>query len=84
MRWTKKLKDAVKGGTAKTDWALVTKIFEQTSREKLLQKIIDTVLQTKGHVNDTLLQKYLNNENRENFTKSAIINLMSTPEYQLC
>jgi hypothetical protein len=41
-------------------------------------------LQTKGHVNDTLLEKYLNNENRENFVKSVVINLMSTPEYQLC
>jgi uncharacterized protein (DUF1800 family) len=80
----KKLKDAVKGGTAKTDWELVAKIFETVSREKLLQKITATVLQTKEHVSDTLLEKYLNNASRENFTKSAIINLMSTPEYQLC
>jgi uncharacterized protein (DUF1800 family) len=80
----KKIKDAVKGGTAKTDWALVTKIFETVPREKLLQKITDTVLQTKVHVTDAVLEKYLNNENRENFTKSVIVNLMSTPEYQLC
>ena len=80
----KKIKEVTKGGTAKIDWALVSKVFEATPREKLLQKITDTVLQTKGHVNDALLEKYLNNENRENFVKSAIINLMSTPEYQLC
>jgi hypothetical protein len=80
----KKLRDAVKGGTAKTDWALVTKIFEAVPREKLLQKITDTVLQTKGHVQETLLEKYLNKENRENFVKSAVVNLMCTPEYQLC
>ncbi|WP_462221976.1 DUF1800 domain-containing protein, partial [Ferruginibacter sp.] len=79
----KKLQDAVKGGTAKTDWELVAKIFEQTPREKLLQKITDTVLQTKAHVSNALLAKYLNNASRENFTKSAIVNLMSTPEYQL-
>lgn len=80
----KKLRDAVKGGTAKTDWALVTKIFEAVPREKLLQKITDTVLQTKGHVPDTLLEKYLNKESRENFIMSAVVNLMCTPEYQLC
>jgi len=80
----KRLRDAVKGGTAKIDWVLVTKIFETVPREKLLQKITDTVLQTKGHVPDTLLEKYVNNESRENFIKSAVVNLMCTPEYQLC
>lgn len=80
----KKLKDVTKGGTAKIDWSLVAAIFEKIPREKLLQKITDTLLQTKGHVPDTLLEKYVNSENRENFIKSAIVNLMSTPEYQLC
>jgi uncharacterized protein (DUF1800 family) len=80
----KKLQAAVKGGTATTDWTLVNKIFETVPREKLLQKITDTVLQTKSHVPDTLLEKYLNKESRENFVKSAVVNLMSTPEYQLC
>jgi len=80
----KKIKEVTRGGTEKIDWVLAAKIFEATSREKLLQKIADTVLQTKGHVPDTLLEKYLNNASRENFIKSAIINLMSTPEYQLC
>ena len=80
----KKLKDVTKVGTAKIDWSLAAAIFEKIPREKLLQKIADTLLQTKGHVPDTLLEKYVNSENRENFIKSAIVNLMSTPEYQLC
>jgi uncharacterized protein (DUF1800 family) len=80
----KKMKDAVRGGAAKTDWTLVAKIFEPVPREKLLQKITDTILQTKVHVSDAVLEKHLNNESRENFTKSVIVNLMSTPEYQLC
>lgn len=80
----KKLQAAVRGGTATTDWSLVNKIFEAVPRDKLLQKITDTVLQTKGRVPDTLLDKYLNKESRENFVKSAVVNLMSTPEYQLC
>ncbi len=80
----KKLKNALKGGTATTDWALVAKIFENTTREKLLQKVTDTVLQTKAHVSNAVLEKYLNNESRENYIKSTIVNLMGTPEYQLC
>ncbi|MEI7735518.1 MAG: DUF1800 domain-containing protein [Ferruginibacter sp.] len=80
----KKLQAAVKGGTAETDWRMAIKIFETTPREKLLQKITDTVLQTKGHVTNAVLEKYLNKESRENFIKSTIVNLMCTPEYQLC
>ncbi len=80
----KKLKAAVKGGTAIIDWAAVNKIFEKTQREKLLENISTTVLQTKGKVSNAVLDKYINTENRENYIKSAIVNLMATPEYQLC
>jgi uncharacterized protein (DUF1800 family) len=80
----KKLKDAVKGGTATIDWPAVNKIFEKVQREKLLENILATVLQTKGKVSNTVLDKYLNTASRENFIKSAVVNLMATPEYQLC
>lgn len=80
----KKLKDAVKGGTATIDWLMVNKIFEKTPREKLLENIAATVLQTKGKVSNAVLEKYLNSASRENYIKSAIVNLMATPEYQLC
>ena len=80
----KKMQDAVKGGTATIDWAAVNKIFEKVPRENLLQKISATVLQTKSQVSTNVLDKYLNNESRENYIKSAVVNLMSTPEYQLC
>ena len=80
----KKLKDAVKGGTAIIDWSSVNKIFETVEREKLLENISVTVLQTKGKVSNTVLDKYLNSASRENYIKSAVVNLMSTPEYQLC
>jgi uncharacterized protein (DUF1800 family) len=80
----KKLKEVTKGGTGIVDWSLVSKIFEPVPRENLLQKISDTVLQTRSKVSKPLLDKYLNEESRENFVKSAVVNLMSTPEYQLC
>lgn len=80
----KKIKSAVKGSTATIDWVSVNKIFEKVQREKLLDNIADTVLQTKSQVSTTLLNKYVNAASRENFIKSAVINLMATPEYQLC
>jgi uncharacterized protein (DUF1800 family) len=72
------------GASATINWVIVNKIFENTPRPQLAQTIIDTLLQTKGRINDTLLAKYLNNESRESFIKSVVVNVMSTPEYQLC
>jgi uncharacterized protein (DUF1800 family) len=72
------------GASATINWVIVNKIFETTARPQLAQTIIDTLLQTKGRINDTLLAKYLNNESRESFIKSVVVNVMSTPEYQLC
>jgi uncharacterized protein (DUF1800 family) len=80
----KKLREAVKGGTATVEWAAVNKIFENVPREKLLPAITAIVLQTKTKVSNKILDKYINAQSRENYIKSAIINLMSTPEYQLC
>jgi hypothetical protein len=53
-------------------------------REKLMENISSTVLQTKSEVSSAVLNKYVNTESRENYIKSAIVNLMATPEYQLC
>jgi hypothetical protein len=72
------------GMSAAINWVMVNKIFENTPRPALAQTITNALLQTKGKVGDELLAKYLNNESRESFIKSAIINLMSSPEYQLC
>ena len=69
---------------AQLNWVMVVKNFETTARIALAQTIIDTLLQSKGNVNEKLLASYLNNENRENFIKSVVVNVMSTPEYQLC
>ncbi len=73
-----------KGASASIEWNPVIKIFEKTKRENLAQKIADTLLQSQSRINATVLQKYLANDNRENFVKSAVIQLMTTPEYQLC
>lgn len=80
----KKIKEVTKGGVGVVDWSLVNKVYATTSRENLLSKIGDTLLQTKSKVSASVLGKHINNESRENYIKSAIVNIMSTPEYQLC
>lgn len=72
------------GASATIDWNTVDKIFENTARPNLSQAIIDSLLQTKGRIDGSILSNYLNNESRESFIKSVVINVMSTPEYQLC
>ncbi len=74
----------LKDATATVDWEAVAKIFEKHTRENLLPEITATVLQSRDSINNTVLTKYLNIETRENYIKSVVVNLMSTPEYQLC
>ena len=77
-------KVAVKGGTATSEGADVNRDREKVQREKLLENIESTVLQTKNKLGNVILDRYVNAASRENYIKSAIVNLMSTPEYQLC
>lgn len=73
-----------KNGAAAVDFTLPVAAFESIPREQLLPKISATILQTSSRVSNNLLAKYLNNESRESYIKTAIVYLMSTPEYQLC
>jgi len=73
-----------KGASATIDWAPVNKVFEKTKRENLSQQIADNLLQTGSRVDAVLLNSYIAQDSRENFIKTAVIQLMATPEYQLC
>ncbi len=66
------------------DWNSVIKAFEKTSREDVFQKVNEIVLQTSNSINPNVLKRYTDNTSREGFIKTTIIELMSTPEYQLC
>jgi uncharacterized protein (DUF1800 family) len=66
------------------DWNSVFKVFEKNPKDDLLQKVNEIVLQTKNSINPNILKRYIDNTSREGFIKSTIIELMSTPEYQLC
>ncbi len=66
------------------DWNSVFKVFEKITKEELLQNVNGIVLQTKNYINPNVLKRYIDNGSREGFIRSSIIELMSTPEYQLC
>jgi len=69
---------------AEIDWPSYLKKFETIPREKLVNTISDNLLQAKKGVTDKTIEQYSDNSNRESFIKSVTIQVMSTPEYQLC
>ena len=66
------------------DWQGVVKVFDGVPRSELLDKVTKVVLQSKNKIPATLLLRYVDDQSREAFLKTAIVQLMSTPEYQLC
>ncbi len=68
---------------ATINWDNYIKQYENIKREKLVQAIADLVLQTKA-INADTVNRYTDASSRESFIKTATIQLMSTPEYQLC
>ena len=66
------------------DWNFYTKNFESIPREELMNSIIEILFQTKTNLTTGALKKFVDESGRENFIKTATIQLMSTPEYQMC
>ena len=66
------------------NWDAVIKVFEKTPKENLMERINDLILQTKSRINPVILDKYVDKDSRESYIKTTIVELMSTPEYQLC
>ncbi|HLF46486.1 MAG TPA: DUF1800 domain-containing protein [Chitinophagaceae bacterium] len=60
-----------------------TKI-EKVQKDQLVNEISKSLLQTSNPVNNKLIQQHADDSNMEKFIRSATLQLMSTPEYQLC
>lgn len=69
---------------AKIDWDPYMKGFTDTPREKLADQIAQSLLIRNNNINKELLEKYSDSSTRENYIKTVTIDVMSTPEYQLC
>ncbi|MEP7279251.1 MAG: DUF1800 domain-containing protein [Bacteroidota bacterium] len=69
---------------ATIDWRNWLELYTPVARQNLLPAIVPVLLQTKTAVGETTLKNYVDAGSRENFIKTATVQLMSTPEYQMC
>jgi len=69
---------------ATIDWKLYTNHFEKVQKDQLVGSIASKLLQTKNSVSNDLIKQYADAASKESFIKSTTLQLMSTPEYQLC
>ena len=69
---------------ATIDWNSYSKNFGSSAKENLLQNISSVLIQAKTNINSDVLKRYIDDSSKESFIKTATIQLMSTPEYQMC
>lgn len=69
---------------AAVDWEVYTSYFAATEREKLMNVIAGILLQTNRTVSAALIKQFADETDREHFIRSVTLQMMSTPEYQLC
>lgn len=66
-------------------WEPAMKELEKVPRENLLSSIAAIMWQTDGSkMNKLMLEKFTDASSRERYVQTAIIQLMCTPEYQMC
>ena len=66
------------------EWSSYTKNFEAVPRENLLSAIAESLLQTRLSVPDDVIKNSADSSGRESFIKTATVQFMSVPEYQMC
>ncbi|SKA08592.1 Uncharacterized conserved protein, DUF1800 family [Chitinophaga eiseniae] len=69
---------------ARINWDPYVQGFKEVPRENLADAIAGALLQQSGNVRKNLLEKYADTSSREGYIKTVTIDVMSTPEYQLC
>jgi uncharacterized protein (DUF1800 family) len=69
---------------AEISWSNYLKNFESVPREQILQALNNSLLQIKPAYSADVIDQYSNTQNRESYLKTATIQIMSTPEYQMC
>lgn len=73
-----------KGIAVVIDWNVYANKFQSVPRENLATQLADTLFQVKTSLNGNVLKNFINETSRDSFIKTATIQLMSTPEYQMC
>lgn len=65
-------------------WAPYLDYFSAVPREQLVDGLQQAILQLKPSYGPELIKDHADAESREAFIKSATLQIMSTPEYQMC
>jgi uncharacterized protein (DUF1800 family) len=69
---------------AEISWDDYLKSFTSIPREQILEALNSCLLQTKPSYSADVIKHYVDEKNRESYLKTATIQIMSTPEYQMC
>ena len=69
---------------ADIDWKQYISHFDKTQKDQLIGALASNLLQSKSNVSSDLIKQYADASSKESFIRSATLQLMSTPEYQLC
>lgn len=69
---------------AEISWSNYLKNFESAPREQIQQALNNVLLQIKPAYSADVIEHYSNAQSRESYLKTATIQIMSTPEYQMC
>lgn len=69
---------------AEIDWTQYLDYYSKAPREQLINDIASSLLQTRKAVSGDVIAQYADASSKESFIKTATIQIMSTPEYQLC
>ncbi|HVK97555.1 MAG TPA: DUF1800 family protein, partial [Flavisolibacter sp.] len=66
------------------NWTNYLKNFDAVPRPSLMDSLSQSLLQVKPSYSTELLKAFTDESKKETFIKSATIQIMSTPEYQMC
>jgi uncharacterized protein (DUF1800 family) len=69
---------------AEISWENYLKNFGSVPREQIIDVLNNSLLQTKPLYTADVIKNYTDAGNRESYLKTATIQIMSTPEYQMC
>ncbi|GAA0527178.1 DUF1800 domain-containing protein [Chitinophaga japonensis] len=69
---------------AKVNWQPYLDTYRDIPRERLAGEIAGSLLVKNAGADKPLLDKYADASTRDNYIKTVTIDVMSTPEYQLC
>ena len=69
---------------ANIHWESFSKSFKNIERKNLIHHIKSSILQNPGSISNDLILKFSDQTSRESFIQSVTLQILSTPEYQLC